>query len=88
MAGVIELTVLECAELDRLTRKQMTLFKALHPCADVDRLYVTHKKGGKGLVSVADVVSLKKHSLLVYVTNLSLYNQVLRIIRNAVKIAA
>jgi len=45
-AGIIDWTVQECEELDRFTRKQMTLFKALHPRADVDRLYVNRKKGG------------------------------------------
>jgi len=38
-AGIIYWTLQECAELDRFTRKQMTLFKSLHPRADVDRLY-------------------------------------------------
>ena len=46
----------------------MTLYKAQHLCADIDRLYVSCKKGGRGLQSVADVVSLEKHSLSVYVT--------------------
>ena len=45
-AAIIDWTLQECAELDRFTRKQMTLFKALHPRADVDRLYVNRKKGG------------------------------------------
>ena len=61
------MTVQECAELDRFTRKQMTLFKALHPHADIDRLYVNRKMGGRGLLSIADVVRLEKHSLSVYV---------------------
>ena len=62
----------KCAELDRLTRKQLTLYKVQHPWADVDRLYVSRKKGGKGLLSVADIVSLEKHSLSVYVMYLLL----------------
>ena len=66
-AGIVDWTLQECAELDRFTRKQMTLFKALHPHADIDRLYVNRKMGGRGLLSIADVVRLEKHSLSVYV---------------------
>ena len=39
-AGIVDWTLQECAVLDRFTKKQMTLFKALHPRADIDRLYV------------------------------------------------
>jgi len=66
--GIIDWTLHKCAELDRFTRKQMTLFKAMHPCADIDRLYVACKKGGKGLFSVADIMCLKKYFFSVYVT--------------------
>jgi len=41
----------------------MTLFKALHPCADVDGLYVNCKNGGRGLLSIADVIGIEKYSL-------------------------
>ena len=47
----------------RFIRKQMTLFKALHPCADVDRPYVNRKNDGRGLLSVADVIQIEKCSL-------------------------
>ena len=45
----------------------MTLFKALHPRVDINRLYVNRKMGGRDLLSIADVVRLEKHSLSVYV---------------------
>ena len=49
-----------------MTRKQMTLHGALHARADVDRLYVSRKKGGRGLRSISDVVALEKASLAEY----------------------
>jgi len=67
-AGIINWTVNDCAELDRLTRKQLTLFKALHPRADVDRLYVPHRRGGRGLLSISDIVRMEKSALLRYAT--------------------
>jgi len=66
-AGIIDWTVNECAELDRMTRKQFNMHKALHPRADVDRLYVSRKNGGRGLLSISDIVCLEKRSLSLYV---------------------
>ena len=42
--------------MDQRTRKIMTMHKALHPRDDVDRLYVSRKQGGRGLVSIEDIV--------------------------------
>ena len=67
-AGIINLTVNDCAELDRFKRKQITLFKALHPRADVNRLYVSCHCGGSGLLSISDIVHLGKSALLSYAT--------------------
>ena len=36
-------------QMDQRTRKLITMHKALHPRDDVDRLYVSRKKGGRGL---------------------------------------
>ena len=66
-AGIIHWTITDCLDLDRKTRKQMTLDNALHPRADVDRLYVPRKKRGRGLLSVSDVVPVEKSALATYV---------------------
>ena len=50
-----------------MTRKQLTMYKALHPRADVDRLYVSQRDGGRGLLSISDVVCLEISSLTLYV---------------------
>ena len=42
--------------MDQRTRKLMTMYKALHPRDDVDRLYVSRKEGGRGLASIEDTV--------------------------------
>ena len=41
----------ELKVLDRKTGKLMTLYSALHPTSDVDRVYVAGQKGGRGLIS-------------------------------------
>ena len=51
-AGIVEWTKEELQIMDRKTRKLMTLHHALHPQADVDRLYFKRAEGGRGLMSV------------------------------------
>ena len=46
----------ELKQMDQRTRKLMTMHKALHHRDDVDRLYVSRKKGLRGLSSVEDSV--------------------------------
>ena len=44
--------------LDRKTRKLFTIYGALHPMSDVDRIYIPRKEGGRGLISTEDCVEL------------------------------
>ena len=49
--------------MDQRSRKIMIMHKALHPWDDVDRLYVSRKEGGKGLVSIEDSVDASQQWL-------------------------
>ena len=51
-AGVIDWTRLELDDLDRKTRKLMTIHHAVHPQSDVDRLYLPRQRGGRGLLQI------------------------------------
>ena len=53
--------------IDRKTRKLFTIYEALHPKSDVDRLYIPRKEGGRGLISIEDCVELAIRGLEVYV---------------------
>ena len=44
-----------------------TIYEALHPKSDVDRLYTQSKKGRRGLISTEDCVELAIKGLEVYV---------------------
>ena len=57
----------ELQAIDRKTRKLFTIYGALHPKSDVDRLYIPRKKGGGGLISIEDCAELAIRSLEVYV---------------------
>ena len=53
--------------IDRKTRKFFTIYGALHAKSDVDTLYISRKKGGKGLISIEDYFGLPIRALNVYV---------------------
>ena len=53
----------EIQELDRRTRKLMTMHKALYPKSNVDRLYISRNEGGRGLISVEDTIETSKIGL-------------------------
>ena len=57
----------ELQAIDRKTRKLFTIYGALHPKSDVDRLYIPRKEGGRGLISIKDCVELAVRGLEVYV---------------------
>ena len=48
-AGVLDWRVDELKELDRKTRKFLTMYKGFHPTSDIDRLYVSKNKGERGV---------------------------------------
>jgi hypothetical protein len=42
----------EIKQIDKKTRKMLTMYKMYHPKADTDKPYVKRKEGGRGLVQV------------------------------------
>jgi hypothetical protein len=50
--GIINWRTEGMKKIDRKTRKILTMYKVHHLKADVDRLYVKRKEGGRGLVQV------------------------------------
>lgn len=50
--GIINWKKPEIQAIDRKTRKLLTKYGCLHPKADVDRLYISRRKGGRGLIEL------------------------------------
>ena len=50
--GVIDWRISELKKIDTKTRKLLNMQKMLHPKADVERLYIPRKDGGRGLIEV------------------------------------
>ena len=68
-AGIIKWTKNELQEVDRKTRKVMTINKELHPRSDVARIYVSRTKGGRGLISCENCVKGEENNLSWYIKN-------------------
>lgn len=50
--GAIKWTVDDIMQLDRSTRKIMTEFRSHHPRASVQRVYISRRRGGRGLTNI------------------------------------
>ncbi len=66
-AGNIDWRKNELKEVDRKTRKLLTIYRALHPQADVDRLYIKRGHGGRGMLSIEECVMVETNSLSRYI---------------------
>ena len=62
-AGMLEWRFDEIKELDRKTQKLLTMHKGLQPKSNVDRLYVSRKEGGRGLMSCESTVRNEENNL-------------------------
>jgi len=65
--GIINWHQEELQKLDRKTRKILTIHGQHHPKADVDRLYVLRKQGGRGLMQLEAAHTIEITKLVEYV---------------------
>ena len=68
-AEIIQWKASELKHLDRKSRKTMTMYGALHPKSNVDRLYVKKRERGRGLISVERCIREEENTLGFYVAN-------------------
>ena len=61
--GIIDWRQEELKKLDRRIRKMMTMYGALHPKSDVDRIYLSRKRGGRGLIGCEGCVKSEINGL-------------------------
>ena len=57
-AGFVSWRKSKLQAIERKTRKLFTIYGALHPKSDVDRLCITRKEGGSGVIFIEDCVQL------------------------------
>ena len=68
-AGILKWNMNELQEMDRKTRKFMTINKELHPRSDIAWLYVSRKNGGRGLIGCENSVKSEENGLGWYIKN-------------------
>ena len=61
---IIDWTQAELEDLNRKTRKLMSVHHALHPQSDVDRLYLPRQAGGRGLLQIRQTVKKNEHLMV------------------------
>jgi len=64
--GIINWRNEEIKKINRKTIKMLKMYKTHHPKADIDRLYVKRKGGGRGLVQIeatykAEIINIAEH---------------------------
>ena len=67
-AGILQWKESEMKDVDRKSRKTMTMDGALNPKSDVDRLYIKRREGVRGLLSMENCVRKKENILSFYVS--------------------
>lgn len=78
--GIVDWTVAELREIDKKTRRLLTLHGAFSMHGDVDRLYVPRCKGGKGLLQVEQLVREEECELTEYVCHHERNDRLLRMV--------
>lgn len=68
-AGIIKWREDEIDQLDRQTRKLLTMHKAFHPKSDTQRLYIKRSLGGRGMISCRETIKSEENSLGWYLKN-------------------
>ena len=77
-AEILQWKERELKDVDRKSRKTMTMHGELHPRSDVNGLYIKRKEGCYGLMSVERCVREEENSLSFYVAK-SLLEELLQL---------
>ena len=67
-SGVVNWTQTELQAIDRKTRKELSMYGAMHVRDSVDRLYCSRREGGRGLSGVLACVKADENSLAYHVS--------------------
>ena len=67
--GITDWKISELKQIDTKTRKLLNMHKMLHPEANVERLYIPRKDGGRGLIEVETAFKISTIGLDHYLKN-------------------
>ena len=85
--GIIDWNIDELRQMDRKTRKMITMYGAFHPKSDIDRLYLPRNRGGCGLIvcevvlgdSTTITITIDSYKTITIVNTIAIFTQVLHL---------
>jgi hypothetical protein len=80
--GNINWRIEKIKQIDRKTRKMLTMYKMHHPKADIDRLYVKRKEGRRGMVQVKAAYKAEIINIAEYLNTNCKEHQFVNIVKN------
>ena len=80
--GIINQRTEEIKKIDRKTRKMLTMYKMHHPKADIDKLYVKRKEGGRRLVQIEAAYKVEIINIAEYVNTNYKEDQFVNIVKS------
>jgi len=72
----------EIKKIDRKTRNMLKMYKMHHPNADIDRLYIKRKEGGRGLVQIEAAYKAEIINIAEYLNTNYKEDQFVNIVKN------
>jgi hypothetical protein len=66
--GILNWSMTDTVALDRFVRREISNCHSHHPKASVQRLYLSRKSGGRGMVRIEDLYSRHLATLLLHLT--------------------
>jgi hypothetical protein len=80
-SGIINWRIEEIKPIDMKTRKMLKMYKMHYPKADIDRLYVKRKEGGRGLLQVEEVYKAEIINIAEYINTKYKEDQFVNIVK-------
>jgi predicted GNAT family acetyltransferase len=80
--GIITRRIEEIKQIDRKTRKMLTMYKMHHTKADIDRLYVKRKEEGRGLVQAEATYKAEIINISEYLNTKYKEDQFVKVVKN------
>jgi hypothetical protein len=80
--GIINWRLEKIRKNDRESRKVLTMYKMHHPKADVDRIYMKRKEGGRGLLQIEATYKAEIINIAEYLKTKYTEDQFVNIVKN------
>ena len=81
--GILDWTKKEIKDLDIMTRKMISMNGGFHLASDVNRLYTSRTKGGRGITSIEDMYESRTIGIMKHLEEASDTNSLIQMVRKS-----